>query len=154
MGLERQSWLCAHCGWGIMMGMTTCAVCGSNSVRAWRLKRELGTKVRYLTAATAVDHKWIRMYAQMLFHLYRRIPKPSKALRDALRIDIGYCLDAPEVMPAGGCFGFSDEELEAEYGIAIPEQLTFDRESDGATGSPSTTQQTEPCDEQRRQMEK
>ena len=90
----------------------------------------------------------------MLLHLYRHIPKPSKALRDALRIDIGYCLDAPEEMPAGGCWGFSDEELEAEYGFAIPEQLTFRRETDGATGSPSTTQQTEPCDEQRRQMEK
>lgn len=51
----------------------------------------------------------------------RRVPERLKL---QTRIDAGYCLDAPECMPAGGCenYQIDDEEF-------IPSQLLTYRES-------------------------
>ena len=51
--------------------------------------------------------------------------KAPKHLIDACWIDGKYCLDAPDIMPAGGCIW---HEIDEEFG-GLPEQLTINRET-------------------------
>ena len=49
---------------------------------------------------------------------------PGRAFTDAVWIEAGYALDAPEVMPAGGMTSFTLQGMPD----AMPEQLLADRE--------------------------
>ena len=58
-------------------------------------------------------------------------PLPPRALKDAVqKIDPGYCIDAPETLPAGGMTAFEappcDDDDEPVW---LPEMLTVERDS-------------------------
>lgn len=124
-------WVCGYCGSQILPDAELCGICGTNAARAWRLGQALGWKSRYLLAAKEVNRTpGARVQGMLLAALYRRIGKPGKALRDQLRIDLGHCIDAPEEIPAGACYGWDAED---EVGIeldnrALPMQLIVNRE--------------------------
>lgn len=52
-------------------------------------------------------------------------PIPSRPLKTAVQvIDPGYCIDAPEAMPAGGMGNFTLQDMDE----GLPEQLLADRD--------------------------
>lgn len=74
----------------------------------------------------------VGLEALLMLDLFQRLkcgicgpnPLPGKAITDATRIDAGYALDAPEVMPAGGMTSFTfDDDLGP-----LPEELMVYRE--------------------------
>lgn len=58
----------------------------------------------------------------LLMEMYRRIGKPTAELTQACFSESGYCIDAPDVIPAGGCF---HEQITAKEDI--PSQITWSR---------------------------
>ena len=77
--------------------------------------------------------------AILLLNLFSRVqcgicgpnPLPSRELTTATQvIDPGYCLDAPDVMPAGGMAAFEVDLSDGDPPVALPEQLLVYR-SDG-----------------------
>ena len=78
--------------------------------------------------------RYIFMGAMLVMWMFRKLgcgtagpnPLPGRALTDAVqKIDPGYCLDAPDTIPAGGMRSDSvefDDDL-----IAVPMQLMIER---------------------------
>lgn len=87
-------------------------------------------------SARAVDST--ALGAMLLLSLFERLqcgicgpnPLPARALKTAVQvIDPGYCLDAPESIPAGGMGNFQlppDDDLDEPVWLA--EMLTCERE--------------------------
>jgi len=76
--------------------------------------------------------------AILLLNLFSRLqcgicgpnPLPGRKLTNAVQvIDPGYCIDAPEAMPAGGMGNFSLPP-DDEPPMWLPEQLLCEREAD------------------------
>lgn len=74
--------------------------------------------------------------AILLLNLYDRLqcgicgpnPLPGRKLTTAVQvIDPGYCLDAPEAMPAGGMGNFLVPPCDDEPPMWLPEQLLCER---------------------------
>ena len=86
----------------------------------------------------ATDGDKCGLGALLLLWLFDRVgcgicgpnPVPSRMLTDAVqKIDPGYCIDAPDVMPAGGMGNFSLPTYDDwEEPFWLPEQLLADRE--------------------------
>jgi len=75
--------------------------------------------------------------AILLMNLFERLqcgicgdsPLPRRSLKDAVqKIDPGYCIDAPDVMPAGGMFSMQCAPFPDDEEQWIPEQLIVERE--------------------------
>lgn len=119
-------YLCQVCGWRYF-GECTSNVCGGNVARYERFKLELGTRLVYLRAAPPVgDELTSLLGVKLLMEAHRR----KCATKDRTRthwIDAGYCIDAPNEMPAGGCFGMTFEDLVDDSDV-VPCQLTVWRE--------------------------
>lgn len=76
---------------------------------------------------------------ELMLEASRRLPKaPSgfvrsdcgELLREAAR-DSGYCIDAPDELPAGACYGFDlgdDFVTTADMPRTMPSQITVERE--------------------------
>ncbi len=54
--------------------------------------------------------------------------RPTRALGQAMWIDAGYCIDAPDVMPAGACRGEAVEDVLGEDPVAMPFQIEVRRD--------------------------
>lgn len=123
---------CLACGtpyWG-----RPCTTCGGNVARAERLKRELGTKIIYFHAASRIEgYARANLGTSLVIELHNRFrgARPPKALRDWASREEEYCLDAPEEMPAGGCFReelpWAADEGDPEVPFVVS-QLTTRRE--------------------------
>ena len=92
---------------------------------------------------TAPDTRVLGLLFIMEFHRrifggrFGRIPAP---LKDWAFAEGGYCLDAPDMLPAGGCefFGLDPTGMEDsldEFGhFGLPQQITVSREPDDTAG--------------------
>lgn len=122
---EEFGFLCAVCGWRYLADRCQSNVCGGNVARFERFKLELGTKLVYLKAAPDVGDHTTWLSVKLLMELHRRGLRVRSDRNHW--IDAGYCLDAPEEMPAGGCYGETFEDM-GEDG-ALASQLTVQREA-------------------------
>lgn len=111
----------------IYLGECTAWYCGGNRARLERWKLTLGVRLRYLNAAPEVEgHSPPWLTTQLLCEGHRRGCYDRKLGWRVYQIDAGYCLDAPDIMPAGSCYGMEFPD-EPELGV-LPCQRTFDRE--------------------------
>lgn len=107
--------------------------CGGNAARFELAKIRHGRRIHYLGRATSLRRSHSHDMVEILSELFRRVKKPSKALREwAAHIEHGYCLDAPTFIPAGGCF---DEVLPEDFGLTeeeshLPAQIIVSRDGD------------------------
>jgi hypothetical protein len=89
----------------------------------------------YLTASPVHDIKW-GFGAILMSNVAMRLPNPNgygtQAPRYLLRAawdDYGYCIDAPETLPAGGCYGLDLPQFEPDDKPQyMPAQLTVERD--------------------------
>lgn len=137
---DWKRWYCRYCGASLfyMLEGWPCLMCAQNSARAERLKIECGTYVHYrFTVGSVGNSGAVMVGAQFLCELYMRLrlygggAKPNAHQRKACWLDEGYVIDAPELMPAGGCISQYLHELaeEPEEERYLPMQLTFNRET-------------------------
>lgn len=110
---------------------TTEGLCGGNVARYERAKLRHGVRLRYRDAASRLERS--RHNISLLVHLYKLLPpQPPPRLREWARIEAGYCIDAPDTMPAGGCYSMFVDELHPDRTkpgpFCAPAQLTTQRE--------------------------
>ena len=83
----------------------------------------------------SISRDWIGL--RMFVETFRRASNHSdKALREMATLDGGYCLDAPELIPAGGCRNW-DVPGDPER-LCLPEQITVERGECPSDGSSET----------------
>lgn len=124
----RPLWACQHCG-ATLLPRLPCVFCGGNAARAGRMVLQLGVRVRYLEAAERVGRDRLSMAASMRLHAAiedRTVPGRRAAAEHAWE-DVGYCLDAPEELPAGSCLDYDLSVFGEDAGI--PVQRTVRREA-------------------------
>jgi hypothetical protein len=88
----------------------------------------------HLTASPVFDTSW-GFGAVLMCNMAKHFPTPSgygslapKHLLRAAWDDHGYCIDAPQTMPAGGCYGLDLPPLgDDETPSYMPAQLTVER---------------------------
>ena len=109
-------------------------LCGGNVARYERMKLRYGMRLRYTRAAASLE-RWIETPHCHFIGRYltpgisREGRKAIRAMIDLARLDGGYCLDAPEIMPAGACFSeHLSEADEPGKECWIPAQITVNRE--------------------------
>lgn len=106
--------------------------CRGNVARFERAKLKHGTAVRYLLSASPVGmtgntFMGASLLCELYYRLGREVAAKSAVLKRAVWDDAAYCLDAPELMPAGACQpGWIAE------GESFPEQQFITRETLGA----------------------
>lgn len=69
-----------------------------------------------LEAGPLADLVAVSLSTRLLLDLWDRAGRNGQTIA---RFESGHCIDAPELLPAGGCRTFTVE------GLAIPEQITF-----------------------------
>lgn len=122
---DRLPPLCQVCGWSLPCDRWYCR---GNVARYELWKLRLGTKITYRWAAGPVHeslHTWLG--TQLLIEAHRRGTRKRGELGTHW-LDAGYCLDAPELIPAGGCRGESFEDLDPTLAEVVPYQITYERE--------------------------
>lgn len=117
--------LCKVCGWRYL-GECTSWYCRGNVARFEKWKIALGTRIMYLNAAPSIEHHSNALWIRFMMDAHRRGTYDKRAGWRQYSIDAGYCIDAPNEMPAGGCYGMTFEDI-GESG-SIPGQLTVARE--------------------------
>lgn len=123
------------CGW-IYLDECTAWYCGGNRARLERWKLALGTRITYLPAAPRVGLEGQSfLVTNLMIESYRRGVRESYKTH---AIDAGHSIDAPEYMPAGGCYNDSiTVGKKTEY---FPSQFMIRREPDAeASAAPIVT---------------
>jgi len=86
---------------------------------------------------------FMEFHRRILGGRFGRIPTPIK---DWAFAEGGYCLDAPDILPAGGCEFFDldptgmEDHLDEFGHFGLPTQLTVPREPDGVMGTSNDQQ--------------
>ena len=109
-------------------------LCRGNVARHELAKLRYGVRVRYLGTAAKLE-RWIENPHCQLAGRYSALAlaqRDRKAIRkmiDMAFLDGGYCIDAPNIMPAGGCFSeHLSEADEPGKECWIAAQMTVNRE--------------------------
>ncbi len=94
-------WVCEPvCGSPLLRG--ACVWCRGNVARAWLARLKLGTRLRYVGAATPIGGTGRAGHLAGYLLMFQKGRFPTIEVARAIRDDIqGYCLDAPELMPGG-----------------------------------------------------